>query len=357
VLSVSGTAWAQSSELEDFDDIIVIGEDAPATTISTITAPNITVRAEPDTPETEPAILFADALIAYQQGDALSALLDATTAAEAGDARAQVLAGHILMRGEAGRINDSEAVRLFKLAAAQDDLDAMLALGELGVNARGGLSQSDALNYYRMAADLGDTQAMRALSTLAQGSSGSVATQWEQRAAASGDVEAMRRRGAALIDTDPQAALTQLKAAAAKGDAESAYAAALMLAENPDVRPDEALAAKLMKQAANAGLPAAMSGYGLLVYQGAGMPRDVTSAADWFKRAAEAGDAEGGFLWAFTLSKGEGVSQNYEEAYYWLLKTQDEADDYDTTRQQLRETLEANVAPAILAKARARAGM
>jgi len=77
----------------------------------------------------------------------------------------------------------------------------------------------------------------------------------------------------------------------------------------------------LMKQAAVGGIAAAQADYGLLVYQGAGVERDIDAAARWFEKSANNGDKEGQFLYAFTLAKGEGVEQSYEEAYYWLLKS------------------------------------
>ena len=76
---------------------------------------------------------------------------------------------------------------------------------------------------------------------------------------------------------------------------------------------------------------------------------------DRFEKSARGGDVEGQFLYAFTLAKGEGVTQNFEEAYYWLLKSgQSSVDDYDKDKAKLKERLEANVDPAILARARAR---
>jgi len=80
-----------------------------------------------------------------------------------------------------------------------------------------------------------------------------------------------------------------------------------------------------------------------------------TEAAKWFEKSAKGGDKEGQFLYAFTLAKGEGVTQNFEEAYYWLLKSDKSGnDDYDKDRAELKKRLEANVDAAVLARARAR---
>ena len=93
-----------------------------------------------------------------------------------------------------------------------------------------------------------------------------------------------------------------------------------------------------------------------MVYQGAGTARSESEAAKWFEKSAHGGDGEGQFLYAFTLAKGEGVKQSYEEAYYWLLKSgQSDVDDYDKDKAVLKKRLEDNVDPAILARAKARA--
>gem|GEM_PF-965165 len=358
-------AWAQdASEFEDFEDVVVIGQERPST-IGDIDIPKtiavmdeygeIDMEALPET-VSAPALRasFADARLAYEGGDMALALRNARSAAESGDKRAQMLAGMILARGSAGYRDDDAAREFLEMAAGQNDPDALLLLGEMAVDGRAGMTTADAQRWFQTAASLGDTQAMRALSTLAEGNP-TVATAWESRAAREGDAEAMRRRAADLMDSDPVAALGWLEKAAAKGDIEAAYAAAILRIENYDIPPDEAKAAALMRQAAEGGLPAGMADYGLLVYQGAGVTRDLPASAAWFRKAAEAGDSEGMFLWAFTLAKGEGVDQDYGEAYYWLLKSGSSGvDDYDAARQQLRERLEANVDASVLAAARAR---
>jgi len=98
-----------------------------------------------------------------------------------------------------------------------------------------------------------------------------------------------------------------------------------------------------------------MADYGLLVYQGYSASKSQEKAAEWFRKSAEAGDSEGQFLYAFTLAKGEGVEQDFEGAYYWVLKSEESGvDDYDEDRRKLRERLETNVDADTLARARAR---
>ena len=185
------------------------------------------------------------------------------------------------------------------------------------------------------------------------------AQNWLIKASNYGDAGAARKLGDFYFETVPTKALIWYEKAAVKGDVEAAYIAAIMYAKNYDIKPDAGKAAKLLKQAALAGLPAAQADYGLVVYQGNGVESSEIEAAKWFKKAAENGDPEGQFLYAFTLAKGEGVAQSYEDAYYWLLQAEkakpNNIAEYDQSRAELKKRLEANVDAATLSRARARA--
>jgi len=63
---------------------------------------------------------FAQAKDAYEAGDKNLALVYGKAAAEKGDTEAQVLVGHILMRGETGVIDYVAAADWFKKAALKD---------------------------------------------------------------------------------------------------------------------------------------------------------------------------------------------------------------------------------------------
>ncbi len=270
---------------------------------------------------------YDSALSAYTNGDMASALIHGKMAGLGGNADAQALVGHILMHGEAGTTDKHDAVKWYLKAAANGHTDAMVALGELALGAYGGLSAADAINWLTRAADKGRADAMRALAdmyTKGKGTAPDAAKgqSWLIKASNFGDAFAERKLGDSLFETNPKEALTWYEKAASHGDNDAAYIAAIMYAENFEIRPNSAKAAALLSQAANAGIAAAQADYGLLVYQGSGVPKSAVKAAQWFKRAANGGDPEGRFLYAFTLAKGDGTTQNYEEAYYWLLLAQ-----------------------------------
>ena len=303
---------------------------------------------------------FQDALSRYEAGDKVTALSIASSAAHNGSSNAAVLAGYILRKGEAGYVNLDHARRWYTMAAKKNNPDALVALGEMAIKNEAGLTHEDAVSYLTRASDLGRTDAMRALADLYRTGQGTQVNpeqsqNYLKKASQSFDKDATKRLGDSYFETDPKQALRYYEQAAEAGHVEAAYIAGVMYAENFEIRPNSAKSATLLRQAAEGGHAAAQADYGLLVYQGVGATRSEAEAARWFEKSAKGGDGEGQFLYAFTLAKGEGVAQNFEEAYYWLLKSgQSSIDDYDKDKKELKKRLEANVDPAILARARAR---
>jgi len=300
------------------------------------------------------------ALEAYNAGNIPQALTLAKSASKDGSSDASVMVGHILRKGESGLIDYINARRFYEKAAIFNHPDALVALGEMGIREQGGLTKTDAVSYLTRASDMGRTDAMRALADLYRTGQGVAPSDMQSRtylkkASESFDSEATKRLGDSLFESDPKQALKHYESAGEAGHIEAAYIAGVMYAENFEIRPNSEKSAYWLRKAAEGGHAAAQADYGLLVYQGYGAARSETEAANWFRKSAEGGDLEGQFLYAFTLAKGEGVTQSYEEAYYWLLKSGESAvDDYEQDRKTLRERLEKNVDPAILARARAR---
>lgn len=303
---------------------------------------------------------FAQALAAYERGDFELALITAKAAGSIGDIEAQVLAGQILRRGEAGRIQTRDAVTWYQKAAILGNSDAMVALGEMGHLNEGGLRPEDAVSWWTKAAQAGRLDAMRALAELHFKGAGvpknaAEGLGWLRLAADQGDSLAARMLADYKIDNDPKGALKYYRQAADRGDAKAAYAAAIMYAENLSIKPDDKAAARYMEIAAKAGYAPAMADYGLLVYQGLAQG-SAQDAVKWFEKSARAGDDQGKFFYAYSLAKGDGVEQNFEEAYFWILQTDKSGiADYDKDIDTLRQGLEARIAPDILARAKARA--
>lgn len=307
---------------------------------------------------------FTQAEAAFKAGEYPRALILGKTAAAGGDTQAQILIAHMYESGKVGAPDYHESARWYQSAAMAGDIDGMLGAARLGLAGHGGLTTADSLTWFEKAAKSGNTDAMRALSDMYLLGKGTPpdaqkGRDWLIKAANFGDPLAERRLGDLYFEKFPKEALIWYEKAAIHGDARAAYIAAIMYAENFEIRPDAKRAAVLLKQAADAGLPEAMADYGLVIYQGNGTERSIDAAAQWFKKSALAGDPEGRFLYAFTLAKGEGVTQSFEDAYYWLLKADADSGassvaDYDRDRRELRKRLEDNVDPAILQKAKTR---
>lgn len=299
--------------------------------------------------------------MAYEIGDFSTALRMAESFGHTGRSEAQVMAGHIHLRGETGLANPDTALMWFRKAADQQDNDAYMAIGEMALRSQAGLTQSDALEWFSKASRAGRVDAKRAIGEMYLKGQGITPSRekgqdWLSQAADMGDALAMQKLAETYFDTDPNRALDLYERAAGYGDIDAAYIAAIMYAENLDVRPNSQKLTDLLRQAADGGHAAAQADYGLLVYQGAGVTRSDIEAAKWFEKSAKGGDPEGQFLYAFTLAKGEGVERSYEDAYYWLLKSgESDVDAYKKDRAALRQRLEANVDPSILQKARNRA--
>ncbi len=305
---------------------------------------------------------YEQALSDYDSGNISAALLFAKAAGEAGDARAQVLAGHIYRNGEAGVPNLYEAAKWYRKAALLGDDDAMVALGEMGYKSQGGLTPEDAKTYWTQAAQAGRQDAMRALADLNIKGLGVPRNQaegvdWLILAADGGDAKAAKRMGDLYIDSAPETALAYYEKAAAAGDADAAYTAAIMYAENLAIKPNQGVATKLMEQAARGGHPAAMADYGLLIFQGIAGDGTPATAAKWFEKAARADDDQGKFFYAYSLAKGDGVSQDFEAAYRWVIQTDKSGiPDYDKDIDTLRSGLEGKLSAQTRARIAAQIG-
>jgi TPR repeat protein len=100
-----------------------------------------------------------------------------------------------------------------------------------------------------------------------------------------------------------------------------------------------------LRQAAQAGRADASADYGLMLYQGRGVARDLKGAAQWFKAAAEGGDLDGAFYWALVNAKAEGTPQNLELAVQWARVAKGSSPDADRLLAQL-EAIAAKPKPA-----------
>jgi uncharacterized protein len=110
-----------------------------------------------------------------------------------------------------------------------------------------------------------------------------------------------------------------LLARANSGDISALVAVGDCYAEGKSVARDYRQAADWYLKAAEKGDVAAEMHLAALYRDGAkNFPRDMAQAANWYRKAAEQGDATAQGTLGTLYFMGQGVAQNYIEAYYWL---------------------------------------
>jgi len=121
---------------------------------------------------------------------------------------------------------------------------------------------------------------------------------------------------AAAQTTDVDAALL---ARANAGDAAAEVLAGESYAAGKGVAPDlKQAAAWYLKAAEQANLAGEIHLAALYRDGGKGFPRDMAQATAWYRKAAEQGDTGAQGALGVLYSYGQGLAQNYVEAYYWL---------------------------------------
>jgi TPR repeat protein len=178
-------------------------------------------------------------------------------------------------------------------------------------------AQAEALK--RIEADSSDAAAMTLVGELYRQGLGvapdqKVATEWYERAEARGDINAAFALATQLLDEksgkrDPARAGALLEKAAAAGHPAANYNLALaLLAANREAEDKRAVAC--LEIAAKSQIGDAMYALGVLAKQGRGMPASEAVAARWMKQAAEAGNIPGEVEYAIMLFNGTGVEKN-----------------------------------------------
>lgn len=268
-----------------------------------------------------------EAIQAYQERRFADALSLAENLAGRGDGRAATLAGLIYERGLTGAVAPVQAVRLYRRGVSAGDTDAMIGLSRMGMARAGGATPGEAMAALQRAVGLGRTDAAPMLADLfVSGAAGP-------------------------RDTNRAAGL--YARAAAAGDAQSAYAAGILYADgDPDPMDDPLKAIGFLRQAAEAGRADAAADYGLMLYQGRGVARNLVQAATWFKASAEKGDGDGAFYWALVNARGEGTPRDLPTALRFARQARGSSPEADRLLVQIEAAMALPVAAPNAAPAR-----
>mmetsp|Transcript_1134 Transcript_1134/g.3389 ORF Transcript_1134/g.3389 Transcript_1134/m.3389 type:complete len:210 (-) Transcript_1134:37-666(-) len=128
---------------------------------------------------------------------------------------------------------------------------------------------------------------------------------------------------------------------AAKGDANAAFNCSIMFARGVGCSKDRARALRYLEQAAEGGLPQAMSQLAFLYSSGRGGVggRDPELALEWYEKAAGLGDAEALYQLGVLKRRSEGVGA---ARAYWVSAA---AAGHAKARERLSKAFGADAAP------------
>ncbi|VAV92646.1 hypothetical protein MNBD_ALPHA06-814 [hydrothermal vent metagenome] len=295
---------------------------------------------------------------AWQQEDYVQARSLAAIAGAKGDASAQLLFGILLDNGFGGTEDPAQAVKWYKEAAENDEINGWLALAGIAFEQRGGLSIADGRGFLKHAAEARSTEAMLALGrAYASGHGGELdekqAEFWFLQAINNGVNPARVALADLYLSQDKQDdALALYETAVFGGSAEAALKAGLLQADPQSQVYAPQQAGQQLLTAAQAGDAKAMTNYGLFL--ATKTPPLPATAARWFRKAANADEPEGQYLFAVSLAKGEGVLMDREAAYEWALRAsaqQPEENQYSHLAEILGQSLLPSIRDLIHARA------
>lgn len=134
--------------------------------------------------------------------------------------------------------------------------------------------------------------------------------------ASGSQADALFRQASALRTQDPVRALELFLQAAALGHAEAAEQAGFAFMHGQGVAQDDARAAPLLRQAAEAGRPQAQISYGAFVSLGrGGLARDPAAGNEWYRKAAAQGEPVAQSNLCINSFHGSGAEKNQDEAF------------------------------------------
>ena len=108
-----------------------------------------------------------------------------------------------------------------------------------------------------------------------------------------------------------------------------------------------------MQTRAEQGDALGQAGLGLMYKKGRGVPQDDQLAVQWFRKAAEQGNASGQSWLGWMYKEGRGVPKNYVYAYMWINIASFEAAFEQRPLNALQKTLEKEMTPPQIQKAKA----
>jgi TPR repeat protein len=244
---------------------------------------------------------------------------------ESGDPETQLALGYIYAAGKDVVQDDHEAVRWFRLAAAQRHPRAEYMMGMsylYGMGVEKDLVES--VKWFLRSSDHGDLNAKVRLGRMYCLGIGvprdlAVGLELIRFAADRDNSEAQNQLGLLYqtgvgVSEDVAVAVKWFRLAAGQGNSEAQTNLGSFYYSLQDAPGSDAEAVKWFRLAAFAGNPRAQNNLGGAYADGRGVPKDFLEAAKWFRAAAAQGNRFSQLNLGLFYRDGKGVLQNFEEA-------------------------------------------
>lgn len=256
-------------------------------------------------------------------------------AAEQGNVDAMNSLGVCYYEGYGVAQDYAEAVKWFRRAEREGNTSALYHLGKcyaLGT----GVTQDypKGMYYYRKAAEQGIAAAQAFLDIFdprGNGITPAEAVEWYRKAADQGNATAQYNLGQYYEDgngvaQDYTEAVKWYRKAAEYGNSDAQLALGLCYEEGKGVTQNYTEAVKWYRKAAEQGDAVAQNNLGVCYYYGNGVAQDYAEAVKWYRKAAEQGNANAQCELGLCYFWGEGVTRDYAKAVKWFRKAAEQGD-------------------------------
>ncbi len=278
---------------------------------------------------------FAAGKSAYDQDDFAAAFAELMPLAEAGDARAQAVVGHMYYFGRGVTRNLATAAKWTRKAAVQGDAQAQNDFGTLLRTGKGvSKDLAESFRWFLRAAEQGYADAQYNVGISLEHGRGvprdePASVNWYRRAAEQGDADAQVNLGAAYefgkggLKIDHRKAVELYRKSAEQGHPIGQFNLGNAYYQGQGVRKSFARAIQWFDKAAKQGYNRALHALGVMMEFGDGIPKVPSEAFRYYTNAAEAGHASSQYNLGVAYELGSRVverKRDFAKAIAWFRK-------------------------------------
>ena len=216
-----------------------------------------------------------------------------------------------------GRYTD--AINIFRLLAAEEHADAQNNLGVMYVMGQGvARDDQEALKWFRLSAAQGTESAKASLKRPEMIAAAKNATmQAQPQHSVSSRTQTSDDAKTAILKGNYAQAINIFRMLASQGDAVAQTDLGWMYSRGKGVTQNDREAVKWFRLAAEQGYAAAQNDLGTMYGMGFGVTEDDLEAVKWYRLSAAQGYAAAQSNLGTMFDNGEGVTQDYQEALKW----------------------------------------